>query len=427
MCRTAAIAVALVLGLNGCGPNQAAIDAAVAATRTADSLVQGPPSPAAPVATTGSANQQALDAIETAVAATVAASKPRPTGPEVVVRPPSGILVAYVGPQTGGVSSLFAPLQQAARMAIEDHGPVRGFEVVLVSFDDGCSEEGGKTAAQKVIADERIVAVVGPACSRSASSALPVLDSKMVVMISGSATAPGLAPGGPRVFHRTVLDDNQVRALGYPSQIYVEDLPAVQGWFDDFVAWGGELPGSDLRHLVPHQYDAMRVLLNALDLSAHADGASLVINRQALRDAVHATSRFPGVTGPITFEPDGDRSPSAAAGTGDKANVCTEPMGTLQFVSNGYLASGWFLVTLAKPGGFEAAEYTLLVNGQASECSMLPGRTDRIYCVGPYIPPTGLIPIQLLSADSSCSFATPLEAMSVIPKPVPTSSAGTYY
>jgi hypothetical protein len=205
-CRTAAIAAALVLGLNGCGPNQAAIDAAVAATRTADSLVEGPPSPAAPAATTGSGEQQALEAIETAVAATMAESKPRATGPE----------------------------------------------------------------------------------------------------------------------------------------------------------------------------------------------------------------------------PDGDRSPSGAADTGTKVNVCLEPMATLQFVSNGYLASGWFLVTLAKPGGFEASEYTLLVNGQASECSMLPGRTDRVYCIGPYIPPTGLIPIQLLSADSSCSFATPFEAMSVIPMPVPT-SAGTYY
>jgi ABC-type branched-subunit amino acid transport system substrate-binding protein len=423
-----AIAAALVLGLNGCAPNQAAIDQAVAATRTADSLAQGPQSPSGPAVPTGSAaDQQALNAIETAVAATVAASQPSKTGPQVVVRPPSGILVAYVGPQTGGPSALFSPLQQAARMAIQDHGPVRGFEVVLVSFDDACTEAGGEAAAQKIVADERIVAVVGPVCSRSASSALPILDSKTVVMISGSATLPGLSARGPRVFHRTVLDDDQVQALGYPSQIYIEDLPAVQGWFDDFVDWGGELPGDDLKHLVPYQYDAMRVLLSALDLSAQAnDDGSLVVNRQALRAAVDATSRFPGVTGLITFERDGDRDPLSAADKNPRAGVCRESMATLQFVSNGYLASGWFLVTLAKPGGFEAPAYTLLVNGQASGCSMLSGRTDRIYCTGPYVPPTGLIPIQLLSADSSCSFETPFEAMSVIPKPTPI-SAGTYY
>jgi regulation of enolase protein 1 (concanavalin A-like superfamily) len=108
------------------------------------------------------------------------------------------------------------------------------------------------------------------------------------------------------------------------------------------------------------------------------------------------------------------------------AGVCQESMASLTFVSNGYLASGWFLVTLGKSGGFESQQYTLLVNGQASECSMLSGRTDRIYCTGPYIPPIGLIPIQLLSADSSCTYETPLQAMSVIPKPQPT-SAGTYY
>lgn len=108
------------------------------------------------------------------------------------------------------------------------------------------------------------------------------------------------------------------------------------------------------------------------------------------------------------------------------AGVCTESMATLQFVSDGYLASGWFLVTLGKAGGFEAQEYTLLVNGEASACSTLSGRTDRIYCTGPYVPPIGLIPIQLLSADSSCGYDTPFGSISVIPKPQPT-SAGPYY
>jgi hypothetical protein len=108
------------------------------------------------------------------------------------------------------------------------------------------------------------------------------------------------------------------------------------------------------------------------------------------------------------------------------AGVCQESMASLQFVSNGVLASGWFLVTLSKTGGFEASEYRLLVNGQPSDCSILSGNTNRIYCTGPYLPPTGLIPIQLQSADGSCTFETPFDAMSVIPTPKPPPT-GPYY
>ena len=229
---------------------------------------------------------------------------------QVVLHQPFAVIVAYVGPQTGTGSALFTPLQQAGQKAIEDHGPVHGFGVNLIAFNDFCTEAGGQAAAQQIVADEHIVAVLGPVCSKAVIGALPALQAANVVMISGSATIPGLSVYGPSVFHRTLLDDDQVVALGYPSQIYIEDLPAVQTWLADFAAWGGGLLETGLNHFSPYQYDAMGVLLRALDQSSQAlNDGSLLIDREALRAAVRSTTDYSGVTGYITFDSQGNRVP----------------------------------------------------------------------------------------------------------------------
>ena len=238
-----------------------------------------------------------------------------PTVPEtgsgsIVLHQPFAIIVAFSGPETGTGSALFKPMMQAARKAIEDFGPIHGFGVNLITYNDTCTEAGGTNVAGQIAADERIVAVLGPVCSAAVRGALPSLEDAHVVMISASATDPELSPSGPSVFHRTLLDDDQVQLLGYPSQIYIEDLPSVQIWLSDFAAWGGTLLETGLNHFAPYQYDATLILLRAINNSSQAlNDGSLVIDREALRAAVRATIAYPGVTGNITFENDGDRVP----------------------------------------------------------------------------------------------------------------------
>lgn len=108
------------------------------------------------------------------------------------------------------------------------------------------------------------------------------------------------------------------------------------------------------------------------------------------------------------------------------AQVCTENMADLKFLSSGYLEGGRFLITLEKPQGFQAqfrAEtYTLLVNGSPYACSIVGGNLFRIYCTGRPVPPAGLAQVSLLSADSSCKFDIPFSTVSIVPPPAPTSS-----
>jgi branched-chain amino acid transport system substrate-binding protein len=76
-----------------------------------------------------------------------------------------------------------------------------------------------------------------------------------------------------------------------------------------------------------HAYDATMILLNAIEAVAQqgADG-TLLIGRQALRDALYATSGFQGITGTITCNEFGD---------------CADPAISVSEVQNGEFVRIW--------------------------------------------------------------------------------------
>ena len=74
--------------------------------------------------------------------------------------------------------------QRGVEIAIDSRGEVVGHSVQLVAEDDGCSAEGGQTAATKIASDESIVAVVGHSCSSSCTPAAPIYNDAGVTMVS---------------------------------------------------------------------------------------------------------------------------------------------------------------------------------------------------------------------------------------------------
>jgi branched-chain amino acid transport system substrate-binding protein len=60
-----------------------------------------------------------------------------------------------------------------------------------------------------------------------------------------------------------------------------------------------------------HAFDATNMILTAIDSVAIEDGDTLWIPRTALKDALFATSNFPGITGNLTCNEDGDCQPTA--------------------------------------------------------------------------------------------------------------------
>lgn len=90
----------------------------------------------------------------------------------------------------------------------------------------------------------------------------------------------------------------------YLSSSYI----AEGGAYDEFLAtWEEQLGGSPPSAYHAHAYDGANILLNAIEEVAQVnDDGSLLIGRQALRDAVSATSGHEGLTGVLSCSPTGD-------------------------------------------------------------------------------------------------------------------------
>ena len=94
---------------------------------------------------------------------------------------------------SGDVAFLGIPDQRATKIAMEDFGPIKGFNVTFgVGLDDLCSPDGGQAAAQQIVADPQVVGVIGTSCSGAATAASPLISDAGLVMISASNTSPAL-------------------------------------------------------------------------------------------------------------------------------------------------------------------------------------------------------------------------------------------
>ena len=85
----------------------------------------------------------------------------------------------------------------------------------------------------------------------------------------------------------------------YMSGPYVsEDIPAYAAFLETFIANNGTPPPAGF---AAHAYDATRIILDAIEAVAVVDDdGTLHVGRQALRDAVTATSGFDGLTGTLS-------------------------------------------------------------------------------------------------------------------------------
>ncbi len=119
------------------------------------------------------------------------------------------IRIAYSFVISGPDESLGTDTKRGVEMAAEEVkigdgevGTVKGHKIEVVGEDSLCTPEGGQTAAQKLAADSRLVAVVGTNCSSAARAAIPIICGANIPMVSPSNTAIDLTlPDRPADYH----------------------------------------------------------------------------------------------------------------------------------------------------------------------------------------------------------------------------------
>lgn len=348
-------------------------------------------------------------------------------GGENIVTIPAGqpITVGILAVLSGDNLQLGEQVRDATLIALEDLGPVKGFDVEIVTADDTCAAAGAEPAAQQLLAEETLVAVIGAICSGVNVAIQPTFEQEHITQVSPGSTAVNVTyPVGRDPFDtflRTVVHDGvqgvkqaeyATEVLGATTVYTAHDTDAYGAGLKDifnpeFEELGGDILGTEgyekgqtefgalitnittanpdlvyvagfapeaaaiLRQLKaagfageflagdgviteeflsdtgadaegvhlsrpapfeetepltafqaaftaefgyawdrapygPEAYDAYTAIWNALNEVAVLDGDSLVIDLDALNDAIHAQD-FAGISGHIKFDDHGDK------------------------------------------------------------------------------------------------------------------------
>ena len=126
------------------------------------------------------------------------------------------VKIGEVDPLSGGVSQFGIGCHQGYVLAIEQinaEGGVLGQKIELVTEDDQSKPGQSGTAVRKLIAQDKVVAILGDATSSATLEAAPIAQADKIPMITPTATNPRITEVGDFVFRVCFLDEFQGRML----------------------------------------------------------------------------------------------------------------------------------------------------------------------------------------------------------------------
>lgn len=132
------------------------------------------------------------------------ACAPQTAGPAAAPTGLSGVItLGAVWSLTGG-AAIYGPSQQkAADLAVtelNDKKFLGNATIKLITEDDRSTKEGAQAAFEKLINQDKVVAIFGPTLSANALAADPIAQEKKVVVMGVSNTAGGITEIGDYVF-----------------------------------------------------------------------------------------------------------------------------------------------------------------------------------------------------------------------------------
>jgi branched-chain amino acid transport system substrate-binding protein len=136
------------------------------------------------------------------------------------------ISVGHVASLTGDTAAFGQSSDRGMRMAIDElnaKGGVLGRQIEMLSEDDRSLTEEARTAAQKLIQRDQVVALLGEVASSRSLAAAPEAQRARVPMISEASTNPKVTEVGDYVFRACFIDPFQGAVM---ARFAHEDLKA---------------------------------------------------------------------------------------------------------------------------------------------------------------------------------------------------------
>jgi branched-chain amino acid transport system substrate-binding protein len=151
--------------------------------------------------------------------------------------------IAIEAPLSGDSAQYGTETIQGIDLAVKQinaAGGIDGKKITVTKVDDKCEATQAATAANKIISDTSIKAVIGNVCSAATLAAMPIYERAKMPVIAASASSPELAKHGYKQFNRVIPSDDYqasevvrtaVRGLGkknlailYPSDDYGQSI-----------------------------------------------------------------------------------------------------------------------------------------------------------------------------------------------------------
>ncbi|CAO5236858.1 branched-chain amino acid ABC transporter substrate-binding protein [Frankia sp. AgKG'84/4] len=150
-----------------------------------------------------------LGAIALAATVTLSAAACGSSGGDSSASGKKTITIGFQGVLSGdnqqlGLNALYGMRTAIAEVNADASSP---FELKLVESDDAGSADQGPTAAQKLIDNSKVVAVVGPMFSGATKASEPNYTEAGLLSVSPSATNPALTTLGFKTFYRVIAPD----------------------------------------------------------------------------------------------------------------------------------------------------------------------------------------------------------------------------
>lgn len=179
-----------------------------------------------------------------------ATSQPAPTDAAAPTGGLSGDIPVGAVWSLTGAAAVYGPSQKnAAEMAVAEinqSGMLGDAKLVLITEDDRSTKEGAIAAFEKLLNQDKVVAILGPTLSNSAKAADPMAQEKKVLVLATSNTAAGITEMGDFIFRDSLPESavipNTIEVtkdkLGYSkvAVMYGDDDAFTKSGYDVFKA-----------------------------------------------------------------------------------------------------------------------------------------------------------------------------------------------
>ena len=224
------------------------------------------------------------------------------------------INVGIIDPLSGGVAFDGTTDLQGAKMAVEEinaAGGVLGAKINLIPEDGACNPAQSVAAAEKLITQSKVVALLSAMCSSATGAAAEVTRKYQVPMLSAMSGAPSLTEQGNQWFFRATSTTSLsgkyfAKALAdYSGAKKVALLVTTDDWGRAVVEnYGKAFQNMGIQVVATEYFDRNTSDFTDLMTKIRASGADTIIANGGVQIAANVTNqaRQLGFTGPIVGE-----------------------------------------------------------------------------------------------------------------------------